>query len=87
MALPLYREASAVRLAAEPQRHPGPCLVVQVDRPTARPSAELQRLAASYSSGTFASVGEEPFWKEIARFYERAPNLFAATSAWLGLQS
>jgi len=26
---------------------------------------------------------EEPFWKEIDRFYDTAPNLFAVTLDWM----
>jgi len=26
---------------------------------------------------------EEPFWKEIERFYDTAPNLFTATLDWM----
>jgi hypothetical protein len=29
-------------------------------------------------------VPEEPFWKEIQQFYDRAPNLFSRTLQWLG---
>lgn len=82
MAYPLYAEMSAVKLADEPKRFRGPCLIAQVDRQTGRNDAELQRLAASYPSVTLVAVQEEPFWKEIARFYERAPNLGAATLEW-----
>ena len=28
-------------------------------------------------------IREDPFWKEIERFYDTAPNLFAATLDWL----
>jgi exosortase A-associated hydrolase 2 len=84
MGFPLYSEAAAIKLAAGRKRHPGPCLIVQVDRQPGRPSAELQQLAAAYDRGTLAAAQEEPFWKEIATSYLRgAPNLFAVTSDWL----
>ena len=86
MALPLYAEVSAVRLSSDPKRHQGSCLVVQIDRQPGRASAELQLLTESYSRATLTSVSEEPFWKEIQRFYEQAPNLFAATTSWLRVE-
>lgn len=79
----LYSEVSAVKLAAAAKRHEGPCLVVQIDRQPGRTSPELQQLAASYAGATLTAVQEEPFWKEILRFYDQAPNLFPATLEWL----
>jgi exosortase A-associated hydrolase 2 len=85
IALPMYAEVSAVKLAAAPKRHAARCLIVNVDRQPNRPVPELQQLAASYSlaSPTLTSAQEEPFWKEILRFYDEAPNLFAVTLDWL----
>jgi exosortase A-associated hydrolase 2 len=83
MALPLYSEVSAVKLAGAPKQHRGASLIVQIDRQPGRVPAELQQLASSYQRATLEFAQEEPFWKEIARFYDRAPNLFAVTSKWL----
>jgi exosortase A-associated hydrolase 2 len=80
---PLYAEVSAVKLASERKRYDGPCLIVQIDRQPGRPSAELQQLAATYPQAIVSCVQEEPFWKEILRFYDKAPNLFAGTLEWL----
>ena len=83
MSFPLYSEVAALKLAAAPHRHTGPCLVAQIDRQE-RPSPELQQLAACYSRATVAFAQEEPFWKEIARSYQQhAASLFAVTSDWL----
>lgn len=79
----MYSEVSAVKLAASAKRHTGPCLIVQIDRQTARTPPELQQLAATYPGATLTAVQEEPFWKEILRFYDQAPNLFPATLEWL----
>jgi exosortase A-associated hydrolase 2 len=83
MSLPMFSEVSAVKLASSPKQFSGPCLVAQVERQAARPVGELHQLAERYGNATFIMVQEEPFWKEIARFYEEAPNLFSATTAWL----
>jgi exosortase A-associated hydrolase 2 len=83
MAYSLYSDFSSVKLADTPKRFQGPCQIVQIDRQPDRTDAELQRLAASYPNATLRNAQEEPFWKEIARFYEQAPNLFPATLEWL----
>lgn len=83
MAWPLYDEMSAIK-PGMPRHFDGPCLVVQVER-RSRPDAELQQVADAYGGrAVLASAEEEPFWKEIARFYEQAPNLFRVTREWLG---
>lgn len=83
MAWPLYSSVSAITLGSERRTFGGPCLIVQIDK-LARPAGDLQRLTASYASATLQFAQEEPFWKEIARFYQNAPNLYEVTNAWLG---
>jgi exosortase A-associated hydrolase 2 len=82
MSLAMYEEVSAVKLAAAPRACPAPTLVVQIDR-AGRPSPELAELATRYRDARVVVVREEPFWKEIARFYDQAPALFATTLEWL----
>ena len=83
LGLPLFSEISAVKLSIGRKCHRGPCLVTQIDRQEGRPAPDLQQLVDSYPGGTLTFAQEEPFWKEIARFYDRAPSLFSVTSAWL----
>lgn len=83
MSYPLYADMSEIRLADRPQAFAGACLIVQVDRQPGRADPALQRLAAAYPQATLATAQEEPFWKEIARFYEQAPNLFRVTTEWM----
>jgi exosortase A-associated hydrolase 2 len=83
-ALPLYEQVSAIKLAAAPKRCAAHCLVVDIDRQPRPPAPDLAQLAASYRAGEYAFVQEEPFWKEIARFYDEAPALFVETRRWLG---
>lgn len=83
MAHPMFSEVSAVKLAQSRKQFQGPSLVVQIDRAPGRPSPELKQVADAYTNGTFAFAQEEPFWKEIARFYDIAPNLFDVTLDWL----
>lgn len=83
MPWPFFSQVSSVDLAAAPHAFGGTCLVVHVDRQTARPVPEIQRLLQAYTQATLATAQEEPFWKEIARFYEEAPTLFQMTEDWL----
>ena len=83
MSLNLYEQVSAVKLADAPKRCAAPCLIAQIDRQPGRPMPDLTRLAACYSNASIIVAQEEPFWKEIARFYDRAPSLFDETNKWL----
>ena len=83
MQLRMYEEVTGVRLADERKRASAPCLVVHVDRQPGKPVPELTRLAESYPNATLALAQEEPFWKEIARFYGDAPGLSEQTLSWL----
>jgi exosortase A-associated hydrolase 2 len=84
VALPFYEQLMAVRLAEREGRFGGGCLIAQLDPRAEAPRApDVEKLAARYPGGTVVSVMEEPFWKEIPRFYDEAPNLFPATLAWL----
>jgi uncharacterized protein len=82
VSLPLFEELSAVQLRA-PQRFGGRCLIVQTERRLpAAPKSELETLTREYNAN-FEMVEEEPFWQEIARFYQEAPQLSSATLQWM----
>jgi exosortase A-associated hydrolase 2 len=84
IAWPLFQQLSEIKLTASPRPFAGPCLIIQVDRVDgAKPTAEMEQLRGAYAHGSLALVREEPFWKEIEAFYERAPRLFDSTLAWL----
>lgn len=83
LSYPLYTQVSAVQLTRDPVTFKGPCLFVQVDRGE-RPAPDLDAMAARYDQPARRFAREEPFWKEIPRSYQRAPeNLFGVTEAWL----
>lgn len=83
MSRALYNSVSAIDGAAQPHSFAGDCLIVQAD-PQPKPAPDLQRLAATYPNCTVKFAQEEPFWKEIPRFYQEAPSLFSVTNDWLG---
>ena len=82
MGLGMYESVTAQNLTALQHTFAGDCLIVQVD-PQPKPAPDLQKLAASYPRASVTLALEEPFWKEIPRFYQEAPNLFTATTQWL----
>jgi exosortase A-associated hydrolase 2 len=80
----MYEGLTALSLKASSTPFAGPSLVVQLDRTAPAPvQAELRALAERLPGATLAQAQEEPFWKEIERFYDTAPNLFTVTLDWL----
>lgn len=78
-------QLAALLLTKEPAAQVPRCLLTQIERaPHAKPSAEMEGLARYLPGASLQVVQEEPFWKEILRFYESAPNLFVDTLRWLG---
>jgi uncharacterized protein len=78
-----YEQATAIDLIAAPKRFGGACLIGQIDRRDDAPiHSDVQQLGQLYRKAAVLSVREEPFWKEIPQFYDMAPRLLEATSAW-----
>jgi exosortase A-associated hydrolase 2 len=78
-------QLDAMNLAEEAVPGVDRVMVAQIER-TGRqaPAADIQRLASRVPAAVLECVPEEPFWKEIQQFYDRAPNLFSRTLQWLG---
>lgn len=81
----LFRQVSAFRLDDTLSRFPGDVLVVQVNQGETPPKPELASLADSRANCRIESVQEEPFWKEIKAFCQRAPELTRVTFRALGV--
>jgi len=80
----MSEQLSAISLAAENTVPASPCFLAQIERnENALPSRELEALRARLADSHIQVVREEPFWKEIQRFYDTAPALFARTLEWL----
>jgi len=80
----VYQGLAAMQLAGHDAKSDGPALVVQIGR-----TGKQKRQPAGFAEGIGAElrcVVEEPFWREIKRFYYRADNLFSATLDWLEAQ-
>jgi hypothetical protein len=81
--LALHDQMSRLTLTGEGVRAER-CLIAQIERNDKAPVArDLDALGSTLRGATYQLVQEEPFWREIDRFYDTAPNLFAATAAWL----
>lgn len=60
------------------------CLIAQVERSAAAPVAAALAAFCQHVAGSEVCVTqEEPFWKEIQRFYDSAPNLSTITRQWM----
>ena len=80
----MAEQMQALSLKGGPSSYRGPCLIAQLERnPAAPPAKDLEEVRRRYPQGELNVVQEEPFWKEINRFYDTASNLFAATTQWL----
>lgn len=83
LAYPCYEQATAVNLKEGRKRFAGPCLIVQIGKDGQPVHPDLMLLQGTYPAGDLQSAVEEPFWKEIKRWYRAAPNLFDTTLAWM----
>jgi pimeloyl-ACP methyl ester carboxylesterase len=79
LALSLFRQASDFRMDATLASYPGEVLVAQVDQGENPVKPEFTALAEGHTHRRVVAVREEPFWKEIRTFYQRAPELTRIT--------
>lgn len=84
LAAPLFREASALKLADLLAANARPCLAMSITARAAPPRPDLAALAGSGRVELAAAV-EEAFWKEIKLFYQQAADLTRVTFDWLGV--
>lgn len=83
LAYPCYEQAAAINLKEGSKRFAGPSLIVQVGKDGQPLHSDLKALQETYPVADLQGVVEEPFWKEIKRWYRAAPNLFEITLAWM----
>jgi pimeloyl-ACP methyl ester carboxylesterase len=83
LAYSCYEQVSAVNLKEGCKRFVGPCLIVQIGKDGQPLHSDLKALQETYSAADLQGVVEEPFWKEIKRWYSAAPNLFENTLGWM----
>ena len=81
LSYPVYEEIAGIRLSDFELTNAGPSLIVQIGR-TDRPKKGSQNISQLLGAD-LRCVVEDPFWREIKRFYGQATNLFDATLSWL----
>lgn len=80
----IYDQAEQVHLDQREVNRSIPALIVQVSRKEdAPPDPKLKILAAQYTPGSLVVVTEEPFWKEIRRWYKSATHALEQTRKWV----
>ena len=81
----LFKQVSAFQLRRVLQEFSGETFVVQVAPGPADLKPELIDLAQGLQRCYLKTAQEEPFWKEIKTFYQRAPELTRVTLQALGV--
>ncbi|MGH8249895.1 MAG: alpha/beta fold hydrolase [Steroidobacteraceae bacterium] len=84
---PLFRQVSAIRLAELGLRPAVRSLIVSIAAQESPPRQDLVALGARWNDATIATAVEQPFWREIRKFYNRAGNLFRVTTDWLDVKA
>jgi len=79
-----FRELSGFRLEPASPPPTRANLLVGITSREAPPRDDLLGLAQAWRDTRVEAVVEEPFWREIRRFYARAGNLSDATARWMG---
>jgi exosortase A-associated hydrolase 2 len=88
MSSDMARQLGSLSLGEEKVVPNARSFIAIMDRsPAAKPPREVELLVSRLSRGQIVVVHEDQFWKEIPRFYQAAPNLFAATLEWLEQQA
>jgi exosortase A-associated hydrolase 2 len=83
LAYPCYEQVATINLKESSKQFAGPCLLVQIGKEGQPIQPDLQALHETYRAATVRTTVEEPFWKEIKRWYRMAPNLFKTTVGWM----
>jgi uncharacterized protein len=79
----LFEQACEVDLAKSMGRFAGRGLVVQIGPEGAPVRKEFQELLAQCDRLQLAQAAEEPFWRELKNYYQRADRLAAVTQRWI----
>jgi hypothetical protein len=62
-------------------------LIVQCGKEGQPLRNDLKTLAEKYSRAELVQAVEEPFWREIKRYYGKADNLFNVSLNWMNDRS
>ena len=84
---PLFRQVAEFRLHEVLQRSAVETLIVQISQDEAPIKPEFESLTATCPWCRIESAKEEPFWREVKAFCQRAANLTSVTCRALGVNS
>jgi exosortase A-associated hydrolase 2 len=84
LSAPMFRQISAIQLEEVLAANPIACQIVSIAPRAAPARDDLVALGARCRHVSLACAVEEPFWREIKLFYQRAADLFRVTFEWLG---
>jgi len=83
LSYPFFEQASTMDLSAGLGAFSGRGLVVQIGTASGPVRRDLEDFAARGGNMRLIRVEEEPFWKEVKVFYQRAERLETATMDWI----
>jgi exosortase A-associated hydrolase 2 len=79
----LFEQGSKIELLDNALGFNGDTLIVQLGKEGQMPREELKNLCIAYVNCDLQLANEEPFWREIKRYYGRADDLYQVTNNWL----
>ena len=79
----MYDQASRLNLIENEKRFDEKTLFVEMNRQDSKKDLKLIPLTKKYSKTTLVEAIEEPFWKEIRKYYYKANNLYQVTVDWM----
>ncbi len=79
----LFEQVSAINLFDNCKIPECKVLIVQIGKQGQPVNKNLQKLAPLFNDANLMQAVEEPFWREIKRYYGCAKNLYAVTLKWL----
>lgn len=80
---PLYEQTINIDMLDGDKKFLGSTILVQISKKEGKYNKNLEKLRTLYSNCEITLAVEEPFWKEIRRYYFKAENLFNVTLKWL----
>jgi exosortase A-associated hydrolase 2 len=83
IAFPLFEQISNLNTCGLGAMFSRPTLISHIGKDGQPLRKDIKALTESYPDVSVALVVEEPFWREIKRFYGRANGLFESTLNWL----
>lgn len=83
IAYPFFNQASSINLLASEENFLGQGLIVQIGSKNQKIKQDIVEFMEKYKNFSTVAVIEEPFWKEIKKYYPKADHLYGSTLSWL----